>query len=177
MKTIVPILVVLLLFQTTVAQSVTPQVINTTGGTHKQRYYTLEWSVGELALVDLFKPSETTYIVTNGFLQSFTDSPEGRTAAARSFDRDEIIILPNPTTSGRLEVNFFIQEKGEARLTLYDAVGGNLGTRRVILYGYGKFERFNLIGLPGSTFMLTIEFVSSTGEIKKKGSYKIVKIQ
>ena len=175
MKTIALTVCVIVSFQIAVAQSVTPQVINTTGGTYKKGYYALDWSVGELALVDQFKPSESTYIVTNGFLQSFTDSPE-HPLTAGGFDREEIVILPNPT-SGRLEVNFFIQEKGEAQLTLYDAVGGRLLTRRIIFYGYGKFERLNLTGLAGSTYLLAIEFVNSTGVIKKKGTYKILKIQ
>jgi hypothetical protein len=175
MKTIVLSVCVILSFQMATAQSVTPQVINTTGGTYKKGYYSLDWSVGELALVDQFKPAETVYIVTNGFLQSFTDSRE-HPHTPGGFERDEIIILPNPT-SGRLEINFFIQEKGEARLTLYDAVGGQLLTRRVIFYGYGKFERLNLTGLAGSTYLLAIEFINSTGVLKKKGTYKILKIQ
>ena len=176
MKTIVLTVAVIFLFELAVAQTITPQVINTTGGTFRKGYYSLDWSVGELALVDQFKTAREFYIVTNGFLQSFTDSPDRPPVTTGAFSRDEIIILPNPT-SGRLEVNFFIQEKGEASLTLYDAVGGRLFVRRVILDGYGKFERLNLLGIPGSTYMLDIEFIGSTGELKKKGIYKIVKIQ
>ena len=175
MKTIVLTVAVIFSFELAVAQTITPQVINTTGGTFRKGYYSLDWSVGELALVDQFKTSREFYIVTNGFLQSFTDSPD-RPLTAGAFNRDEIIILPNPT-SGRLEINFFIQEKGEALLTLYDAVGGRVLTRRVPLEGYGRFERLNLTGLTGSTYMLNIEFTGSTGELKKKGIYKIVKIQ
>ena len=175
MKTSVLTAVVIFSFKMAAAQSITPQVINTTGSTFKKGYYTLDWSVGELALVDHYKPADAAYIITNGFLQSFTDAPD-RTYTTVGFSRDEIIILPNPTT-GRLEVNFFLQEKGEAQLTLYDAVGGQLLTRRVVFYGYGKFERLNLTGLAGSTYMLAIEFTSSTGDLKKKGTYKIVKIQ
>ena len=174
MKTIVLLLAAGFVFNVTVAQSITPQVINTTGGTFKQGYYALDWSIGEVPLVDAYKPSGESYIVTNGFLQSFTESPKSP-VIPRGFGRDEIVILPNPT-AGRLEVNFLMQEKGLIELTLFDAVGGRLLSRRVQLYGYGKYERFDLTGLAGSTYFLLIEFIGSTG-LNKKGSYKITKIK
>jgi hypothetical protein len=173
MKTIVLIAAVLS-YGVADAQFVTPQVINTTGGSYKKGYYALDWSIGEVPLVDEYKATDNTYIVTNGFLQSFTDSPQ-QPHLPRGFAKDEIIILPNPT-SGRLEVNFLMQENGVAQLTLYDAVGGRLLTRSVPLYGYGKFERFDLTSLAGSTYFLLIEFTSTIG-LHKKATYKINKIK
>ena len=175
MKTIVLTVAVLIFCEITMAQSITPQVINSTGGTYKKGYYSFDWSVGELALVDEMKGTNNTYIITNGFLQSNTETPDRQTFHG-GFTRDEIIILPNPT-AGKLEINFSIAEPGEAKVVLYDAVGGQLITRRVQLYGYGKFERLDLTGMPGSTYLLAIDFSSSTGKIRKKGTYKIVKIQ
>lgn len=174
MKTIVLLFIAGFVCNAAAAQSITPQVINTTGGTFKQGYYALDWSIGEVPLVDEYKPSGETYIVTNGFLQSFTDKPASP-VIPRGFGKDEIVILPNPT-AGRLEVNFLMNEKGLMELTLFDAIGQRLTTRRISLYGYGKFERFDLTGLPGSTYFLLVEFIGSTG-LNKRGSYKIEKIK
>ena len=157
------------------AQLLTPQVVNTTGNTFTKGYYALDWSIGEVPLVDHFTSADKQYIVTNGFLQAFTDVPDAP-EIPKGFSKEEIIILPNPT-SGRLEVNFFLQEKGEARLTLYDAVGGRLLTRTVPMHGYGKFERLDLSRLAGSTYFLYIEFNGSSGGLTKKGGYKITKIK
>ena len=74
MKTIVLIIAAGLTYSVAEAQSLTPQVFNTTGGTYKKGYYALDWSIGEVPLVEQYKPSGETYIITNGYLQSFTDS-------------------------------------------------------------------------------------------------------
>lgn len=175
MKTILLAFIAGFTFSAVSAQYVTPQVLNTTGGTYQKGYYALDWSIGEVPLVDAFSPSGGNYIVTNGYLQSFTENPKFN-ILYRAFDEDEIVILPNPT-AGRLEVNFLMHETGEAQMTLYDAVGGRLLTRRVSLFGYGKFERLDLTGYAGSTYFLHIDFKSSTGPMYKKGSYKITKIK
>jgi hypothetical protein len=172
---ILVLIIALVTYGVAQAQFVAPQVVNTTGNTFKKGYYSLDWSIGEVPLVDQFVAIDQRYIVTNGFLQAFTDSPDAP-EIPRGFGKNEIIILPNPT-SGRLEVNFFLQEKGQANLVLYDAVGGRLLTRTVAMHGYGRFERFDLTGLAGSTYFLYIEFNSSTGNATKKGSYKISKIK
>ena len=175
MKTIVLIIAAGLTYSVAEAQSLTPQVFNNTGGTYKKGYYALDWSIGEVPLVEQYKPSGETYIITNGYLQSFTDSQKPSYVPG-VFGRDEIIILPNPT-SGRLEVNFLIQEKGEAQLTLYDGIGRRILTRHVTLLGYGRFERFDLTPFAGSAYFLAIEFTSQNGQLNKKSSYKITKIK
>jgi gliding motility-associated-like protein len=50
------------------AQSVSPAVVNTAGGTFTQSGITYEWSVGELALVETMINAKAG--VTNGLLQS-----------------------------------------------------------------------------------------------------------
>src|SRR4030095_8805824 len=91
--------------------SVTPQVINATGGTYTHNHYILDWSVGELALVDQMGSSQPKFFVSNGFLQPFTQDPR-LVNNDIGFGNDEIIILPNPTQN-ILEINFRTKQRGE----------------------------------------------------------------
>src|SRR5215216_5926309 len=89
-------------------QTITPQVINNTGGTAKKGYYHIDWSIGELTLVNQMQSSG--YIVTNGFIQPFTHDPNVRNSGA-VFEDGEIFILPNPTRD-ILEIDFRTKQQG-----------------------------------------------------------------
>lgn len=156
------------------AQTLGPNVLNAAGGSHKQGYYSVDWSIGELALVDVLRSGDLSYTITNGFLQPYIDVVKSNNVP-RAFSPDEIRILPNPT-KGLLEVNFLIHEKGKIRMQMYDGKGVLFEGRNVVLDGYGKFERIDMSGLPNSTYMLYIELTGTTGT-NKKGVYKITKIK
>jgi hypothetical protein len=176
MKSLTMLLVAGLLLTGTVAFAQPPvsRVINATGGAYVKGYYRLDWSVGELALVNEMQSSSAKYIITNGFLQTLTNVPDSNNSSKR-FDPDEVIILPNPTRDW-LQINFRTKQTGQVELRLYDIPGKVLYSTRFNIYNYEYIERINLSGIANGTYMLSVEMVSTTGGGHKKGSYKIIKV-
>src|SRR5687768_4586359 len=81
-------------------------IINSNGNSFKKDHLSIEWSIGEMSLVNTLQATDGSQIITNGFLQPFvmTYTP------GPSFDVGEIRILPNPTR-GKLEVNLLTLSK------------------------------------------------------------------
>jgi hypothetical protein len=151
-----------------------PHVINATGGTYTHNHYILDWSIGELALVNQMESSQPKFIVSNGFLQPFTQDP-GIYNNETAFGNDEIIILPNPTQN-ILEINFRTKQRGETSYELYDVLGRILFTNSFYSYGNGQIERIDLTGARAGTYFLRIELKPELSSVRKKGSYKIIKL-
>lgn len=152
-------------------QSITPQVINTTGGTYSHDYYNLDWSIGELALVNQMQSSD--FIVSNGFLQPFIQYHDLINNDI-VFGDGEILILPNPTHD-ILEIDFRSRQIGEVVLRLYDALGRVLVTNSFYSYGFGQIEKINLTAAKIGTYFLRIELKPEQGFVHKTGTYKIIK--
>jgi hypothetical protein len=158
----------------TFGQSITPQVINTTGSTYTHDYYSVDWSVGELALVNQMQPSQSNFIVSNGFLQPFTQDPN-LINNDLVFGDGEIIILPNPTRN-ILEINFRTRQMGTVSFRLYDVLGRILLTNSFYSYGYGQIEKIDLAGARAGSYILRIELNPEEGSMHKTGVYKIIKL-
>src|SRR5688572_31582893 len=75
MKNTITLVIVFFFLFNCRAQSITPSVINTSGGSFKSGYYEFEWSVGELALVGEMTSLNRYLVITNGFIQPFVQSP------------------------------------------------------------------------------------------------------
>ena len=93
MKIPVLLLVFMVVGTHTRSQSITSSIINVTGNTFSQGYYIFDWSVGEMALVESMTSSNSSAIITNGFLQPLTPAEN----SVQKFSSEEIRILPNPT--------------------------------------------------------------------------------
>lgn len=154
--------------------SVNPQVINATGGTFTRDHYILDWSIGELALVDQMESSQPKFIVSNGFIQPFTQDPT-LINNETGFGNGEIIILPNPTQN-ILEINFRTKQRGEMSYWLYDVLGRILFTNSFYSYGYGQIEKIDLTGARAGSYFLRVELKPEQSSVPKKGSYKIIKL-
>lgn len=155
------------------SQSLQPQVVNIAGGSYSDpnSYFRVDWSVGELALVNT-SPMPANYIVTNGFLQPFVD--KFTTNDDHQFGVDEIFVFPNPASS-YVEINFKTKQKGEVRFKLYNALGQRLYEKSFKSYGLDRIEKIPMSQFATGTFILYIELDATTGSVDKKGSYKIVK--
>lgn len=156
------------------SQSIAPQVINTTGGTYKKGYHVLDWSVGEMALVGVFTASNSSLIITNGFLQPYIHDLSSP-IPDNLFTYDEIRILPNPTY-GMVEVNFLTKQQGRVKMIMHDRNGHLMYHKEFHLEGYGRFERINMSAFICGTYMLRIELIPDPGSVAKKGVYKIIKL-
>jgi len=154
------------------AQSSTQSVINTTGASCKGGRYQIDWSVGELALVEGMRSGNGHLIITNGFLQPHTPVAADPNP---QFNADEIRVLPNPTYD-IVEINLLTTQQGAVRMEIYDATGKVLVRRNVVSAGFGHLERISLLPHPAGTYFLRIQLTPAQGSSAKTGSYKIVKL-
>jgi len=153
--------------------SVTPNVINTTGGTYTFDHYILDWSVGELALVNQMDPNGYKYIVSNGFLQPFTQDPN-LVNNDRLFEDGEILILPNPIQN-ILEIDIRTKQMGAMTYRLFDVQGRKLLSSSFNYYGIGRIEKIDMTGARPGTYFLRVDLNPSQGFVHKTGSFKILK--
>ena len=155
------------------AQTVTPGVLNTSGGTHSFGYTNIDWSIGEMPLVNT--GGTQVVVVTNGFLQPFTEKPADANNSS-VFTPDEIRIFPNPTTS-YVEINFLTRQKGNMSFRLYNAMGQLLLEKSFYSHGLGRIERIDMQRLPSTEYFIQIVLDPEPGSIGKKGGFKIIKLQ
>lgn len=172
---VLSLLAVFLAISSCFAQTVQPQVINTAGGTFNDAnsYFRVDWSVGELALVNQMQPTPTSLIITNGFLQPFVNEFDVNSNAA--FGAEEIRVFPNPA-SVYFEINFKTKQKGVVRYLLYNSMGQRLYDKSFFSYGLDRIEKVPTNHLASGTYMLYIELDAVTGSVDKKGSFKIIKV-
>ena len=165
-------LLALLLLQFHVnGQSVSSSVVNSTGSSYAQGYYNIEWSVGELAIVNTLQSQDGKLVVSSGFLQP--DQPQQH--LSHHFTPDEIKILPNPTYS-KLELNISTRQQGVLRIQLFDAGGKSLKTAQLASSGVASIERIDMINYPSGTYVVRIDLDPAPGSVRKTGSYKIIKL-
>lgn len=154
--------------------TLTPDVINVAGGTLKQGYYSLDFSIGEATLVNTMKSPNGNFFLTNGFLQPYIfglSIPDGNP----HFTEDEVRIYPNPTY-GPFEVDLFTTQSGKVKLYLYDRLGKLLYSRENQTYSFGWRERIDLSGQINGLYTLKVELVPDDGSRTRKGTYKIIKV-
>lgn len=156
------------------SQSVTPAILNATGGTNFFTFYRFEWSFGESMAITTMGPT-SNLIVTNGVLQPGTHNPATINNTSE-WDRDEIRILPNPTQN-KLEIDFFSKQQGKVTLNLIDGSGRFLAQRQFDYLGTGRIEIWDLGRYPSGTYFLNISLNPTGTSVAKKGTYKIIKIK
>jgi len=152
-------------------QSVSASVLNSAGNNYSQGNYSLEWSVGELAIVEPMKSIDGLVIISNGFLQPGIPS----TNPISQFSGDELKILPNPTYN-KIEINLSTSQLGVLTMLVYDTKGKLVKTAKCASYGVPIVEKIDLTGVASGTYFLKIDLTPSIGFIQKTGSYKIVKL-
>ena len=128
---------------------------------------------GRSALVNTLQSGDLKIIVTNGFLQPYTDNPADSNLST-SFGSDEIRIFPNPALA-YVEINFLTKQQGKISYQLYDALGRQLYNKAFLYNGYGQIEKFNMERFTASVYYLHVFLEADPGSVNKKSSYKIVK--
>ena len=155
------------------AQSITPSILNATGGTYFFNYTRVEWSFGESMAIETM--SASNIIVTNGILQPGTHIPATINNDG-TWDRDEIKVLPNPTPD-ILEIDFFSKHKGKVTMNLYDESGRFMGSKQFDYFGTGRIEKWDLSRYASGMYFLNIQLEPTGNSVKKKGSFKVQKIK
>jgi hypothetical protein len=159
------------------AQTVTPQVMNVTGGTYNDpnSYFRVDWNVGEMAVATLPNPlgGGGLYVVSQGLLQPYINNFD--IDHGGNFTSDEIRVFPNPADI-YVEVNFKTKQKGKVQMHFYSELGQRIYSKSFQSYGLDRIEKITMDRLAAGTYILYIELVPDLGSRPKKGTYKIVKI-
>ena len=163
------------------AQQVVPAILNVAGGSYDNpsSYYRFEWSFGELTLIETFSSPDSSFRITQGFLQPCTDKIEASPLIVL-FEKNDYKLFPNPTT-GKFELDFFIRTNGQMSLQFIDAAGRLLEKRS---YEYNQcchIELFDLSRYTNGIYYVTAELKpdkprSDGSEIVRRSGFKIVKL-
>ncbi|MGQ0739404.1 MAG: hypothetical protein ACT4OJ_10115 [Bacteroidota bacterium] len=160
---------------------VVPAIANAGGSSYDNAlsYYRYEWSFGELLLIQAFASPDSSIRVTQGVLQPCTDKI-GASPYTVLFEAGDYKLFPNPT-SGKFELNFFMQTPGHMSLQLINAAGQLLEKRSYHYDGCCRIELFDLSGYPSGVYLLVADLepdnVRADGlKITRHGGMKIIKL-
>lgn len=153
------------------AQSVTPNVINTTGYSASSGYYRFDWSVGEMCIIDSYiKPG---MVLENGLLHAGTEIPISANIVD-FFAKGDIVIFPNPAYAFT-EVNFTLPQPGIVNLKLTDLTGKLVYSKQFEYNGAGLIQRLDVLRYPAGTYFLHVILNSTDPSMpSRKATYKIV---
>ena len=175
-----------LLYYAASSQSITPFILNSSGGTAKaeEKKVHLDWSVGEMTLVNTMQSGgvKKFIIITNGFLQPPKDDGEG--------DEDENIdyfykyvrpetslpqlkVFPNPATN-YLTIDIAMQERAKVKLTLYNSMGELVYQKEITGYSKLTRETISMAAYMQGTYLLRVT-IAAPGARAKEFTYKIFK--
>ncbi|HEY8657764.1 MAG TPA: T9SS type A sorting domain-containing protein [Hanamia sp.] len=181
--TIIFIYIIIISITSGYGQSQLRQVINVSGGSSKNIGYTLEWSIGELTLINEMDAADSSYILTNGFIQptgGLVQPPLRPTLL--SFKRNELTsanirIFPNPTQD-ILQIDFSQNTAEKISVQLSDGLGHIVYTNVISSYGSGLTEKINMKGFTNGIYILYIKKLNPvSGQYDlEAGSYKIIKL-
>jgi Secretion system C-terminal sorting domain len=150
------------------AQTISPSIINSTGGTAKAGAYTVDWSFCEVTLASTF--STPNLIVTQGVLQSDPLANSNGINDITSVQKT-IRVFPNPSSD---VIYLQAEDKSVTGFTysLLDISG------KIVLISSGnsslteKDQRVDLTGLPAGTYILEI-----TESQKRQNTIQTYKVQ
>ena len=175
MKTQIVLLSLLIAGAGVQGQSLSPQTVNVSSGGDRRGQNFLDWSIGEMVLVNHMQSPGKEYQLSNGVLQPFAVAPLVTRNIPNAFTSDEIRLLPNPTP-GLLKVDIRVKEKGRITIRLFDRNGNLLQSKSFMGIGVEQIESVNLSGLINGSYMLRVELQPESGEAPIKSTYNIIKI-
>ena len=172
-----------LLLASVYGQSQMPQVINVSGGTSKTQGYTLQWSIGELSLINEMDAPDSSYILTNGFIQppdtlvSAPIQPAPIFTNSIQINSSTIQLFPNPTQDFVM-IQSLHRMEGRISLLLYNEVGHVVYQHEILLHGSTLFEKIDLKRFPNGIYILYLKTLSPINERTdyQSGTFKIIKM-
>jgi hypothetical protein len=154
--------------QTVQAQSISPSVLNASGGSQSAGAATFEWSVGEMTLVST--ASAGSIVVTQGLLQ-----PLQAPAAIGNvvISTEDLSVFPVPASS-ILNIKPGFRKPGTMVLLLVDATGKTVLHSEVLLKTGTELQQLNISSFANGNYLLSVSYEAS-GTLSHQ-SYKIQKI-
>ena len=139
------------------AQSLTPQVIASTGGFSSNANGSLSYTVGEMTMVQTF--SANNNILTQGFQQ-----PNDQVLGLIDITQDDFgsfVAYPNPAVDNAY-LGFTLPEAGKVTIALYDVIGQKVSDIYTANYESGKVvTQANTTLYAAGMYLMTMTFVSS----------------
>jgi hypothetical protein len=173
MKTRLTFLSLLLVFSLSgYSQSISTFVVNATGSSDTKNGLMLDWSVGEVALVNTMDYQMHRFILTNGFLQSeYTAKVPG----SSFFGAGEVSILPNPT-NGKFTVRIENKQQGKVAIDVFDVNGKRIFAGRTAHGSSVIIEKFDLTAQTAGTYLVQVTLTPLIGLAGKTAVFRLVKI-
>ena len=162
----------LIIFFSGYSQPTTPSVVNAAGSSASNGSFSIDWSIGEPALINTMEAPNGKFVITNGFLQA---DKWDKNKSLLLFTKEEVTVLPNPT-KGKMEVWINSSQKGALTIALHDAAGREIYKKKVENYGSLLVEKFDLTSKPSGTYVLNISLSLLSGSDTKRGAYPIIKM-
>jgi hypothetical protein len=137
------------------AQSLTPQVISSTGGFSSNANGSLSYTVGEMSMVNTL--SNGNSILTQGFQQ-----PNDLSVGILDVSKGEFgsfMVYPNPAVDN-LFFGFQFPEAGRVTVTIYDVLGQKLAEVYNGDYTNGKVvETLNVTNYAAGVYVMSVTFM------------------
>lgn len=162
------------------SQSVSPFIINVTGGNYvnrgsfTQNNFSLVWSVGEAAITETFTTTNGAVILTQGVLQHFTEF-DLQTSPVLHWTKEEVKMYPIPVNN-TLQIDVFSRDTGIVNMQLYDVLGRTLKISQFLYNTLPIHELFDFSTYPSGNYLLKLSLFSK-GALKKNTVFKIIKIR
>ena len=155
------------------AQADVQQVINSSGGAAVNAAFSMDWSIGELALVNEMESPDTKLHLTNGFLQPYSIHPFHKEKSY--FEKMDIKLYPNPTKD-IVEIDFMTLQKGKISVTVINDAGRTIFQEELMYNGLGQLHRVHLRNYPAGVYTFYIYLDPLEGQIRKTGAFRVMKI-
>jgi hypothetical protein len=159
MKRIFTLLVFCGIASEVISQSLSPQVISSSGAFLSVVGYSLSQTVGEMSMVETFKGSSA--ILTQGFQQPESNGNVGIldfTAAGGVLE-----IFPNPAVD-YFRLNFEFAQSGEISILIYNTLGQNISSEYSDNYYAGsKSLLVTTSNLPSGFYYVKSVFMANDG--------------
>jgi type IX secretion system substrate protein len=157
--------------QNSYGQSVTPSTLNGAGGTGIAGGYTIDWSFGEMTMVNTC--TTPSVIVTQGVLQPSL-SPSLGVISNSNFAHD-LQVFPNPANS-IINLEYRSVASGSLSYRLMDLTGKIIVSNTKEVTQEITMEQLNISQLSAAIYMLEVT-INVNGVTSKELSYKIEKLK
>lgn len=141
------------------AQTVTPTVIASDGGSYVNAQGQIEWTIGE-PVSETFTNANNS--ITNGFHQPGLDLA---TLIKEQRINQEILVYPNPVKEN-LEINFKGIKSGEYKLVMVDALGKLIYDTRISLSENVQNFHLKMNDVAAGNYFLSIEGANFNKTVK-----------
>jgi hypothetical protein len=141
-------------------------------GTNTQKNFSLVWSVGEATPIETFTTTNGRLVLTQGFLQPFTDK-DLQTKGVLGWTKEEVKIYPIPVST-QLQFDLFSNDTGKVIIQLFDVAGRVLAQREFFYNTLPVNQKIDFSKYASGPYFLKLSLYNN-GSLKKNGVFKILK--